>query len=86
MSHWVKMKIYEHTYKESVYSCQNLLFSDFSFEETIEVGGENANSTLMDTNFASAFSFSHKCRNQVTSFSTSPSKNNISDLPLHIYG
>ena len=64
---------------------KSAFFSDFSFEETTEVGSENANSTLMDTNFASAFSFSHKPRNQVTSFSTSPSKNNIPDLPLHIY-
>ena len=28
------------------------------FEETIEVGGGNANNMLMDINFASAFSFS----------------------------
>ena len=35
-----------------------LLFTDFFFEETTEVGGGNANSMLMDTNFASVFSFS----------------------------
>ena len=35
-----------------------LLFTDVSFEETIEVRGGNANSMLMNTNFASAFSFS----------------------------
>ena len=35
-----------------------LLFTDVLFEETIEVRGGNANSVLMDTNFASAFSFS----------------------------
>ena len=35
-----------------------LLFTDLLFEETTEAGGGNANSMLIDTSFASAFSFS----------------------------
>ena len=63
-----------------------LLFTDVLFEETNEVGGGKCQQHVNGYKFCVSFSFfSNKCRNQVTSFSTSPSNNNMSELSLHIY-